>query len=185
MLAPNVVRSKQMLARRYHKNAIPKILKRKGLVFAKVSSLDDIPSMDLQEIRRYATGSYAIWLSLRYLVYARTLKRDVVIRKANIRRGLLLKISGLKSRFRSGKQRTVFLHYTKKGVNGSLRLTDTLCNCDGGRRVIGGCAHSVAILRYLFEQKTDTLESVTTKSEEELLQHFRIALEREVDDADD
>ena len=142
--------------------------------------------MNLDEIRRYATGVYAIWLSMRYLVYARTLKRDIVVRRASIRSGVLLKISGLKSRFRSGKQRTVFLHYTKgSGARGKLRLTDTLCNCDGGQRVIGGCAHSVAILRHLFEQKSGECDPITTKSEDELLQSFKIGLQMEIEDEDD
>ena len=173
-----------MLARRNHKNAIPRVLKRANLAFAKITSFGDIPTMNLDAIRRYATGTYAIWLSLRYLVYARTLKRDIVVRKANIRNGVLLKVSGLKSRFRSGKQRTVFLFYTRQRKKNDLLLTDTLCNCDGGQRVIGGCAHSVAVLRFLFEQKTGAHQSVTTKSEDELLQNFKIALETEIEDDD-
>ena len=81
-------------------------------------------------------------------------------------------------------QRTVFLHYTK-GKGGRLCLTDTLCNCDGGKRFIGGCAHSVAILRHLFEQKSGTCEPITTKSEDELLKGFKICLQMDIEDEDE
>ena len=59
---------------------------------------------------------------------------------------------------------------------GKLCLTDTLCNCDGGKRVIGGCAHSVAILPHLFEHKSGACEPITTESEDKLLQSFKIGL---------
>jgi hypothetical protein len=36
----------------------------------------------------------------------------------------------------------------------TLELTDTLCNCDGGLRTIGGCAHSVAITPSLRVEKS-------------------------------
>ena len=100
------------------------------------------------------------------------------------RSGMLIKVSGLKSRFRGGQQRTVILHYTKV-AGGALKLADTLCNCDGGRRVIGGCAHSIAVLRFLHEKKSGSNEPITTKSEQDLLQSFKIELERLLEGDDD
>ena len=45
-------------------------------------------------------------------------------------------------------------------------------------------AHSVVVLRFLFEQKTVAHQSVTTKSEDELLQNFKIASHTKNEDDD-
>ena len=64
-----------------------------------------IPEMDLDKIREYATGPYAVFLSMKCLVYARALSRNIIVRKAKLNKtartrakieneALLVKVSG-------------------------------------------------------------------------------------------
>ena len=56
--------------------------------------------------------------------------------------GLLIKASGLKSRYSAANTRTVYILF--KGS--LLEMMDTLCTCHCGLRTAGGCAHAIAIL---------------------------------------
>ena len=178
----------QTKAREGHQNEIPDLIDDENLKFEAVSDVNElkekVPDMDTQQIRQYATGPYALYLSMKYLVYARALSRNIKVQHAQIGRNKrLVKATGLKSRFRSQKQRTVHLLYTKK--RGLFQLTDTLCNCDGGKRVIGGCAHSIAVLRFVDEQKTGTEKLILTQSEQELMDCFDLDFSFDSDSDDD
>ena len=63
---------------------------------------------------------------------------------------ILIQVKGMKSRFRSGVGRTVFVLFK----NGEIE--DTLCNCESGQRTIGGCAHGIALLRMIKRQQDGT-----------------------------
>ena len=60
---------------------------------------------------------------------------------------ILVKVSGMKSRFKAGVGRTVFVLFKDGGIE------DTLCSCESGKRTIGGCAHGVAFLRLIMKQQ--------------------------------
>ena len=90
----------------------------------------------------YACGQYAMDLTDPYLEFWPELGAEVKFHKMEPRGGLLIKASGLKSRYSPANARTV--HILFKGS--PLEITDTLCTCHGGLRTIGGCAHAIAIL---------------------------------------
>ena len=77
---------------------------------------------------------------------------------------LLIKVSGLKSRFSPRLAREVFLLF--KGA--PAKLQDTLCSCHGGLRPIGGCAHAIAVLRLLGQLTGRIMPDPPTRSEEML-----------------
>ena len=76
---------------------------------------------------------------------------------------VMFKVSGLVSRFRSGLPRAIYLLY-KKARGEQFELTDTLCSCDGGLRTVGGCAHSIAVLRYVHETQQQIEEPLPSRS---------------------
>lgn len=59
----------------------------------------------------------------------------------------LIKVCGIKSRFKSSTNRTVRILFSKN------KILDTFCSCPAGTRNTG-CAHAIAVLRYIIEQKT-------------------------------
>ena len=64
----------------------------------------------------------------------------------------------------------VFFTYTRSGssfvqkIRSKFELTDTMCSCDGGLRTVG-CAHSIAILRYIDEVKSGKTQKLPTRSQ--------------------
>ena len=132
----------------------------------------------------WATGPYALTLSEPYLEYVRALGRTVKFAaRTVVRRGLLVRIKGLTSRFKSKKARIVHLLYRQ----GSL--VDTYCTCESGMRTIGGCAHAIAVLRHILELKTGAAVPLPTKSRQVLDAMLRSncvdVLEEEDNDTDD
>lgn len=57
----------------------------------------------------------------------------------------MIEASGIRSRFRTGVGRRVKILFEDG------RIEDTMCSCPGGYRTIGGCAHSIAVLRLISE----------------------------------
>ncbi len=106
-----------------------------------------------EKIREYATGNYAIALADPYLEQARENERTFKFFCARVNESrILVKATGLQ---------VVHLLYDTKSTH---TLVDTHCTCDGGLRVIGGCAHAIAILRLLLELKGALPRSSVTKS---------------------
>lgn len=108
-------------------------------------------------IRKFSFGDYAIGLSERYVRHSQKLldKDDKDFRflqnSKKLSNGMILiQVKGMKSRFRSGVGRTVFVLFK----NGEIE--DTLCNCESGQRTIGGCAHGIALLRMIKRQQDGT-----------------------------
>ena len=153
-----------------HQNEIQKLLKKsetnkrtlKSGKFVRFKPEDEQKlGMTEAEIRTYACGPYAMKLATPYVTFWSELEANIKFWYHKTPQGLLLKCSGLKSRFSPRIAREVFLLY--KGV--PLKLLDTLCSCHGGLRPIGGCAHAIAVLR-LLSQLTNRVEPVQpTRSE--------------------
>ena len=130
---------KTMKERMSHKNQIPALLKksdanRYSLKNGKFVSFDPSeeskvsPEMTKQEIRVYACGPYAIKLANPYVAYWAELDTELKFSHYKTSRLILIKVTGLKSRFSPGVAREVYLLY--KGS--PLKLLDTLCSCHGG-----------------------------------------------------
>ena len=110
--------------------------------FSPEEEKDILPDLTLEIIRVYACGQYAMDLADPYLEFWPELGAEVKFHKIEPLGGLLIKASGLKSRYSPANARTVYILF--KGS--PLEITDTLCTCHGGLRTIGGCAHAIAIL---------------------------------------
>jgi len=165
----------QMKARFGHKNEIPKLLAKKklswsGPAFERLLEKDEeiFANLTEKDIRRWATGPYAIKLSAPYLQQARDLEKNYrFLVPTNAGRAIpknkfLLKLNGLRSRFSPKKKgRLVHLLFTKQ--DGEYHITDTLCSCDGGQRSTS-CAHGICALRYLWELRNDAESAQAVKS---------------------
>lgn len=110
--------------------------------FSPEKQKDSLPDLTLEDIRVYACGQYAMDLADPYLEFWPELGSEVKFHKIKARGGILIKASGLKSRYSPSNSRTVFIFF--KGS--PYKIMDTLCTCHGGLRTIGGCAHAIAIL---------------------------------------
>ncbi len=105
-----------------------------------------LPSkIDLQSLRDWACGSYAIRLSLQYLHHANEFKYY-----RSTSHPLDIKITGIVSRFSSNKinpkMHKVYLRFSDDGNDVDLSGCFSYCTCKTGQRVCGGCAHTVAVL---------------------------------------
>ena len=77
---------------------------------------------------------------------------------------------------------TIYLLY--KSIDGVMSLSDTMCNCDGGLRTIGGCAHSTAALRYILEVQNQNCVPSVDRSEKIFLEMFGFQSDDESADED-
>ena len=119
-------------------------------------------------VRQWAFGDYAIGLSERYVRHsAKELEKGesdfrFLAAVKQFAPGLyLVKVIGMKSRFKRGEGRTVHILFDDGEIE------DTLCNCGSGKRTIGGCAHGIAFLRLIMKQQAGKLnEYVKLKSDE-------------------
>lgn len=109
-------------------------------------------------VRDWAFGNYAIGLSERYVRHSAKLLADkdkdfhFLSAVKNLGEGLVLvKCIGMKSRYKSGEGRTVYVLFHDN------QIEDTYCNCGSGARTIGGCAHGIAFLRIIRKQKAGEL----------------------------
>lgn len=141
-------------------------------------------------IRKFAFGDYAIGLSERYVRHSQKLldenDRDFRFLQCTQRLRddmVLVKVMGMKSRFKSSVARTVHVLFRQQGIE------DTLCTCESGRRTIGGCAHGIAVLRMILRQqqgKTDTLYLKSDRAYDSLtIPDFDWDDEESDDDCDD
>ena len=119
-------------------------------------------------IRKFAFGNYAIGLSERYVRYSQKLLDDNdrefrFLQCTEKLRGdmILVKLIGMKSRYRSGVGRTVYVLFRLGEIE------DTPCNCESGRRTIGGCAHGLALLRLISRQQTGDTSTTYLKSDKQ------------------
>lgn len=109
-------------------------------------------------VRQWAFGDYAIGLSERYVRHsAKALAEDdkefrFLGAVKDLGDGVqLVKVVGMKSRFKSGEGRTIYILFDHG------KIEDTLCNCGSGARTIGGCAHGIAFLRLIKKQQSGEL----------------------------
>lgn len=119
--------------------------------------VDALPPLKMEDIRRYCCGDYPIHLSERYLEFSKDNKSlRFLVAKNKVPRGkILVRVYGMRSRFRSSVNRKIEILFSKNGVE------DTLCTCPGGNRSTG-CAHAVAVMRYIAEEQSG--ESTFSKS---------------------
>lgn len=128
---------------------------------------DLLPQITDRMIREWSFGDYAIGLSERYVRHsAKALAekdKDFHFLAAAKDLGddlLLVKVVGMKSRFKNSEGRTVYVLFCCGAIE------DTLCNCGSGKRTVGGCAHGVAFLRIIKKQKAGELDKyVALKSD--------------------
>lgn len=184
----------QLVDRMNHKNEIPALMK-KNVRFTSnkfdkmMSSQPDLfAHIEQTQIRKWATGWYPMALSEPYLQQARDAERKLRF-MATTNRGavpknkLLLQLDGLKSRFRNSKTRKVQLLFTKE--EGLYQISDTLCNCDGGKRSTS-CAHGICALRYLWEIQNNKPSSKPLRSRKILMEMHTELFENDSDyDSDD
>ena len=76
---------------------------------------------------------------------------------------ILIRVKGVKSRFKSSTNRKVEILFSNK----DKKILDTLCSCPAGKRSTG-CAHAVAVLRYILEQQTGNPSRPASLSDEYL-----------------
>jgi len=159
-----------MKARIAHKNEIGTMLKKskhrrtlKNGKFVRFSPEEEksIPEMSTESIRKYACGPYAMSLADPYVEFWRELGSEIKFSKYKSGNRVLIKATGLKSRYSPRNAREVFVLF--KGD--PLTLTDTLCSCHGGLRPIGGCAHAIAILILLGQRAGYLEQREPTRSE--------------------
>ena len=167
-----------MQSRINHKNEILRLLKQskqthrytlKGAKFVRFDPADPdeakvIPEMSDEDIRKYTCGPFAMKLASPYVSFWAELGTDVKFSRHCTPRLLLIKASGLKSRYSPRIAREVYLLFKGKPHT----LQDTLCTCHGGLRPIGGCAHAIAIL-CLLGQLTNRIEPRKQTRSEEML----------------
>ena len=103
----------------------------------------------MESIRAYACGDYPIHLSERYLEYSKDNQElRFLVAKSKVPRGkTLIRVYGMKSRFKSSINRTLEILFSKTGV------VDTWCRCPGGKRSTG-CAHAIVATRYIAEEQS-------------------------------
>ena len=124
-------------------------MKKKLPFSSKDFNVEELPFLDMDDVRKYCCGGYPIDLSERYMRFSDD--SDGVVRflvtKTLSRGRTLIRVRGIKSRFRNSVNRTVEILFSKTFI------LDTRCTCPAGRRSTG-CAHAVAVLRYIIEQQT-------------------------------
>eukprot|EP00479_Gromia_sphaerica_P010784 TRINITY_DN5079_c0_g1_i1.p1 TRINITY_DN5079_c0_g1~~TRINITY_DN5079_c0_g1_i1.p1 ORF type:complete len:133 (-),score=4.48 TRINITY_DN5079_c0_g1_i1:155-553(-) len=116
------------------------------------------PSLTDEIIRKFSFGDYSIVLSERYVRHFHTSleQNDKIFRFLQNSRKLLgcavlVQVRGMKSRFRSGVGRIVFVLF-KKG-----QIEDTLCNWVSGKRATSSCAHGIAVLGLIKKEQEGTI----------------------------
>ena len=137
-------------------------MKKKPTFLSANFDVGDLPDLDLNDVRKYCCGWYPINLSQRYLQYSREKggMRLMVTRSRHVRNGwVLIRVRGISSRFRNSKKRTVEILFSKDSIE------DTRCTCPGGLRNTG-CAHAIAVLRYIVEEQSGQPTTKKTMSEE-------------------
>ena len=162
-----------MQERMEHKNEIQDLLQKsksgrlslkkgKFIRFEPQNECKVVPEMTEQDIRKYACGPYAMKLARPYVEFWNELETERKFFHYTTPQFVLIKASGLKSRYSPSLAREVYLLF-----KGSPRmLSDTLCTCHGGLRPIGGCAHAIAVLRLLGELTQRIAPQQPTKSEQ-------------------
>ena len=115
----------------------------------------------MDDVRRYCCGHYPINLSERYMRFCEDSDVETKFMAAKPLSGsrTLIRVRGIKSRFKNSTNRTVEVLFSK------TEILDTLCTCPAGRRNTG-CAHAIAVLRYIIEQQTGKASLPKTQSEE-------------------
>lgn len=106
----------------------------------------ELPSLSLEDIRKWSVGPYALTLAKPYLTHCNELKFWKHKKLESV-----YKIKGMISRFVTSdsahsKKYCILIKIPKDGnVNNIL----SYCTCKAGARTLGGCAHSCAILYHL------------------------------------
>ena len=125
------------------------ILKKKPRCVSAAFDVHSLPCLTIDNIREFCCGSYPIDLSERYLEYSKDNEslRFMVATNKVPRGKTLIRVYGVRSRFRNSVNRRVEILFSKDSV------VDTICTCPAGKRSMG-CAHAVAILRYIVEEQS-------------------------------
>jgi hypothetical protein len=137
-------------------NPICELLKSKARSFSKCGLglvLQWAPS-DLNEenLRKWNCGPYALHLAPSYI--ENISEAGLSFSCAVLGQQKFIKVTGFRSRFSKTKSRTVWAL-----LNSCLMATMVYCTCKCGTRTVGSCSHGIALLYYLYCERTANRKS--------------------------